>query len=308
MSQKRLKKCKWYNKALFPKTFDLKRNPSPIINFRFLNYILYFDSDMFSDHNDISNKEFRSMHDIYDHKRAGSVIYDKNKKCFKIKMQEKDLDDKQTHQISPQLNYYISWLQSMGNCKAINLIEILTKFKERNEDTIKKLIQNSVISYDVMSQANNRVFFIQTIDEKTKKYILEQPYLTRTSKIDLTNISTKPGLIEEEYNMDYVKLMGYHEESDMDELMTKFLGLDIQKSTYVKSSYNNILDFSQRLMKNFDFKDDSTKTTCYSFQEKFIMRDKNGEDGFKLQVDLYEERWYEDSSLYIKSYVTHLKV
>ena len=92
----------------------------------------------------------------------------------------------------------------------------------------------------------------------------------------------------------------------MDELMTKFLRLDIQKSIYVKSSYNNIIDFSQRNMKNF--KDDPKKTTCYSFQEKLIMKNKNGEDGFKLLLDIYEEMWYEDSSFFIKSYATCLKV
>ena len=98
MSIKRLKNCKWNNKKLYLTLFDLKRNPSPIKNFRFLNYVFYFDSDMFSDHNDITNKEFRSLHDIYDHKRAGSVIYDKNKKFFKINMQEKSVYDEQNPQ------------------------------------------------------------------------------------------------------------------------------------------------------------------------------------------------------------------
>ena len=195
----------------------------------------------------------------------------------------------------------------MGNSKAINVIEILTKLKKRNEDKIKKLTQEPRC-LGIMGETNNGIFFIQTIDEKTKKYILEQPCFTRTCKIDLMKINANTGLIEEEYNMDYVKLMGYDEESDMDELLTKFLRLDIQKSGYVKNFYNHILDVNQRFVENFNLKVNSTNSVCTSFQEKAIMRDKNGEDGSKFQVDIYEERWYEDSSLLIKSYATFSKV
>ena len=320
-SLRRLKKSKWNNKILVLKMLNLKRNPNPITEIRFLDYIFYLDSDMFFDTNHKTTKEFKIMADIYDYKKVTSVIFDQNKQCFIIKMQERDTEEERNFSNGTKFKYYIDWLQSMGNSKATNLIEILTKLKQSNEDSIKKIPQyasqysevvgifdnkKSEISLQKKSKINP-IFFIKMIDEKTKKYILEQPYLSRTFKMDLFNKTENSVLIEEEYSMDFVKKMGY-QESDMDELFLGFLRLNIQKFMYVKSAYNNILDICQRIMKKLNTKDDPTKTVYSVFSEKFISRDKYGDDAYEREIHVYEERWYENKSLYIKSYLVPYEI
>ena len=125
--------------------------------------------------------------------------------------------------------------------------------------------------------------------------------------MDLFNKTENSVLIEEEYSMDFVKKMGY-QESDMDELFLGFLRLNIQKFMYVKSAYNNILDICQRIMKKLNTKDDPTKTVYSVFSEKFISRDKYGDDAYEREIHVYEERWYENKSLYIKSYLVPYEI
>ena len=275
--------------------------PNPITEIRFFDYKFYLDSDMFLDINDNFTKEFRCMADIYDHKIAGSVHFDQHKKCFVIKMHEKDTEEERNFSNGTKFQYCIDWLKSMGNTKATNIIEILTKLKQSTEDHLKKIPQYASKYSEIMSKTDSPIFFIKSIDEKTKKYILEQPYISRTFMIDLYNPKGNPGIIAEEYSMDFVKMMGY-QESDMAEILFNFLRLNIQKSSYVANVYNHILAFSQRLMNKFDTKADPTKTDCFVFSEKVIIKDKYGSDAYERGISIYEERWFENRSLFIKSY------
>ena len=310
LSQKRVQKSKWYNKTLFITPILNGRNPNPITKFRYLEYVFYLDSDIFRDADDKIMKEFKSVHDIYDYKRASSVIFDKNNQCFIIKVHEKDEGNDSFNLI--QQNYYIDWLQSMGNSKAMNLIEILIRLKQYNEDHIKQIPQYAEKYSKIISKENSPKQMIKEIDEKTKKYILSQPCVTRLTKIDLFDKTENTGLIEEEYNMAFVKMLGYREESDMDELMAKFLKLDIQKSWYTKQSYNNIYDMNQRLFSNPNIKNksDPTKPATINdqkfegtiFNERFYVKNNNGDDAFEFRIVVYEEKWFQDKSLYKKSY------
>ena len=142
ISSRRLKKSKWNNKILVFKEFNLKRNPNPITEIRFLDYVFYLDSDMFLDTNYKTTKEFTGLpQTIYNHKRASSVIFDKKKQCFVINVHEKNTEDQQNFSSCTKFSYYLDWLQSMGNSKAIYLIDILVKLKQSSEDYIKKIPQ-----------------------------------------------------------------------------------------------------------------------------------------------------------------------
>ena len=109
------------------------------------------------------------------------------------------------------------------------------------------------------------------------------------------------GLIEEEYSMPFVNLLGYTV-SDMEELIIKFRNFDIQQSMYTKSYINNVLDTINKVRSGSNGSNLDKNTNYSKFLENLIVKDKFGNDAIKFKCQVWEERWFENDCLYKKSY------
>ena len=248
------------------------------------------------------NKEFNLMLNIYDDKRVSSVTYDKKKDGFVIRLCEKyfrqiyDLKE-YSDILYSELNYYIEWLKSLGSKKSMDYLNSLLNLKESFE------MNKSLIRYyrNKVENSDTSKVFVKQIDQDTLNYVYKGPYFNRISKVDLEGSNENSGLIQEEYSMSFLKMMGY-DYSDIDELLSKFMKNQIQHSFYTKSYVNNVSDvINKNCLNCFDLENGKILAPKPLF-ERFCLRNRYGEDCVEFRVNTWEQKWYENGSLFKASY------
>ena len=255
----------------------------------------------------MTNREFNLVLNVYDDKRVCSVTYDKKKDGFIIRMCEKHFSQINSRKYYLGLDYYIEWLKSLGNQASISYLDSLLKIKESFE------MSKSLIRFykDQVENSDTSKKFIKEIDQNTLNYIHKGPFFSRISKVDLQGSNENSGLIQEEYSMSFLKLMGY-DYSDTDQILSKFMKHEIQNSFYTKSFLNNVCDL---LPTSKNVCDSSNRCHVYGLDlekhkilapktltEHFCLRNKHGEDCVEFMLIIWEEKWYENGSLYKTSH------
>ena len=273
--KQRLKKHKWYGKKLqlMPIT-TIKREPNPIIQIRVLEYVFQLDRDVFH----LDNKHFKKFcvpQNIFEYKRATSVTFDKEKQLFIVKVEDKVPND--TNVNWPQFNYYVEWLKSLGDSRAVNFTNI-------QQDQLKSNESNK--SYAIKNFERSSKHMIKTIPKEKKDYLLSQAYLKRTTCIECFSASQNSSLVEESYSLGILKIFGY---SDIDMIFKKLASLQVQKSLY---------------MKGYVQSNDPVESHYYKFYENQIIRTKDNGDQAQWRIKILDvEKWFENGCLYTASYV-----
>ena len=215
LEKKRLKKLKWYAKILTLKPISNKSNPKLLQDIRFFEYGFPLDYSIFAVTSDKSSKLFKILGNLYDHKKALSVTFDKEKKQFSIESCEKFFSSKDLANYSFSIQkYYIEWLRNSGNAKALPFIESQLKFKDYHKNNKESELE----FFENEHKYKNDKFFIKTISKDDMEFIFKSPYMTRTHKRDLHGTNEDNGLVQEEFNMELCKLIGYQ---DTDKLYRK---------------------------------------------------------------------------------------
>ena len=291
LQEKRLKKLKKLNKKLFIVPLLLKNELNPIQRIRFLEYTFPLDSDIFIDlaSTDRADKEYAVCLDIYDYKVAQSVTYDTNKKVYTTNMHEKVLNHG-----SNEFGYYTKWLCSLGNQQANYLHEVLNVVMSENKKLYKQRHEKTENLFDSDMMERH---MIEELSAKTKKFILKMPYMSRTTLVEVDSTSENTGLIQEEYSMEYLKLLGY-KECEKDYISKELLKFNIQKSIKTKDFLASIYSlFSDKKSKV----EDSSQMNSDSNQD-LIMRCK-GKNAFNFSPMMWDEKWIELGKYYKKSYM-----
>lgn len=293
---KDLRKCKWHRRLLEIVPIKIKKELNPIPSFRFLSQNLYLDSDIFLASCDRNTKEFRLISDIYDYKRACSVMYDDERQVFDVKIHEKVNEANKTYN-NLTFNYYIDWLKSLGNSKALFLIDILLKLKNKYET------RTNQIEYSENAQiiGKNKLLIIKKLDDNIKKFIYQGPWITRTSKTAINDSKKESGLCAEEYSMSFLNQLGY-KKVDKDEIISNLVKLGIQTKWYTKNFYNNACDTFEKLISKTEHTSDPIKTNFTKFKN-FIIKNKFDEPAVEAEAFVWEELWYEDDFLFKKTYI-----
>ena len=291
LTKKRLSLSKWHNKILKLKPLCLKRYPNPINKIRYLEYTFLLDSNIFLDAEIHNLSEYSLCTDVFHYKRAGSVMYDKDKDLFRINLHNK-INETCNKKINNQhFKYYIDWLKSLGNSKAIDVVDSLIKLKESHEinkcnlEELKNKFGKKMITK----------IAIKTIDENTQNKVFKEAYLSRTFKFDFKKSDIGSGLIQEEYSMPFVNLLGYTV-SDMEEIISKLLRFEIQQSMYTTNNIQNVFDTINKIRNGINV------NTGHALVENLKIKDRFGNDAVKFRLHCWEERWFEEDCLIKKSY------
>ena len=292
-TKERLKNCKWNNKKLFLIALPISRLPNPIKFVRLCEYSLPLDSDIFTQFKDKNTREHVACHSQSDTKRVVSVTYDSDKKLYTAKYQEKvSLDQELFH--SAQQSYYIDFLTSLGNNKAMYMVEIVKKIKAKRKNM-------RISSYYDLAKSNgpNEQIILKSFDNKLRDQIKFLPCLTRLTRISTNNPKLEKGSIKEEFNMPFLELMGYTEQNK-DEIYRDLLNSKIQTSLYTKDTFEII----KGTFETSDLDKNVNNWESIQFHSGFeTLRDKYGNDTLEFQVKKLQENWIENDSHYKKSYL-----
>lgn len=287
LTSKRLKKIKWRKKK-----FKLApiRVLNPVLTIRFYEYNYPLDSSVFLNGSSNDQKKYSNFYDVSNFKRVGCTTYDKDRSSFITKLHEKVFYKENKYPYIMQHKYYVEWLKSLGNKKALQFVEVLEQIKMLRENTLKILLE--------YSGNNNSKVYLKQIPQNTLDWILGQPFISRTTKYEIVESSDESGLIEEEYNMELLKLMGF-DENDTNEILSKLLRFLIQKSIYTKDYFSlTTVNLLQIESPKFTIdRDDIDRNVL------FFLKDKNGNNPIQFKLTRFEEKWYESECLYKKSYL-----
>ena len=122
--------------------------------------------------------------------------------------------------------------------------------------------------------------------------------MSRTS-LAKTNDSSEYSLIEEEYSLKYLRLLGY-EEADKNEILRKLLRFEIQKAFRTRNFYNSIIHFFVEPKDVFN--DDIVELENIKPGGKLLLRGKD-ENIFTFLPTIWEENWSEQDRFYKKMYI-----
>ena len=203
---------------------------------RIIDICFPFDSDIFQDFPTLNTKNFECFTNIYEYKRASSVTYDKNKEVFTVKYHEKVFDGNFFDFNMKIYNYYMEWLTSLNNVKAVHLLKTLKSFKEAIKNEIFLITNNPLV--------NNKKI-IKEINQETMNFISKQPYLSKVENIEFFATSENTGLIEEEYNMAFLKMKGYNSK-DIETIISKLVKMEIQQELVTRDFYNMAISMLSR--------------------------------------------------------------
>ena len=289
--EERLKNCKWNNRKLFITPLKITQLPNPIKMVKFNEFSFPLDSDIFFDLKDKKTREHVAFHMKTDDKRVDSVTYDSNKKIFTAKYQEKVSLGQELFQ-NAQESYFKEFLTSLGSKKAMDMIETLKKFKASGE---RKYQMESQYSLTKPTGKEKRII-ISSVDKKYQEIIKILPCQHRL--VRLTNNSTEElGLIEEEFNMPFLNLMGYTEENK-GEIYKDLLNSKIQTSIYTK----DVFEIMQSIFDNTNLQLNRNNLDSIAHPGSYTLRDKHGNDVMKFRFKKLQENWIENGCRYKKSY------
>ena len=299
---KRLVKLKWYKRKVIQKPLSNKRNPRIMQEIRFFDYSFPLDSRIFADTFDNKSKKFNLPHNVYDHKRALSVTLDKEKSLFSIEVGEKVLSSKDLVDYSLSLqNYYIKWLRNSGNAKALPFIEIQLEHNGLDKNFANK--ESELAIYENIDLYKYDKFFLKKISKSDMEFISKSPYMTRTHKRNLLGTNQDNNLIQEEFNMELCKLIGY-QDTDVDEILSKSLRFDVQNSMYCKNFINGMCNLKEVRKQRYlsSYRNCQTDSTGSKILEKVYIRTKDKEKSIGCTIIAWKENWIENGCLYNKVY------
>ena len=127
---------------------------------------------------------------------------------------------------------------------------------------------------------------LEEIPEKTLKFIQKQRFVSRTTLVELDSSSENTGLIEEEYSMEFLKLLGY-KNCDKGEIFNKLLKFDIQRSYSTEDFLATIL---KTIFGKKKYDDESEEIKNRVVNQDLIVRGK-GENAFSFTPMMWEEKW-----------------
>ena len=292
---KKLKRSKLHGRKLIiaPLT-TIKKTINPVKNIRFQETSFPLDSIIFDNNPLKSEKQVSCFTDVYDYKRIESVSFDELRKVYVVKMHEKVYDPMlYKHGINMQ-NYYIDWLMSLGNQKAVDLsknLELMLQMHNNELSTVKSMIKN-----DCVDKLDDE------LDDCVNKRLENLPYKTRIVKYEKDVRNEYTGLVEEEYNLPYLKLIGY-DESQKDEIISKFLSFDIQRAFFIPDFYGAIKEFFEKQKKTSQL-----NLNKFFLEAKLIINGKEGNPFRKCKHNIFEEKWSNNGTIYKKNYYNPVEI
>lgn len=222
---------------------------------------------------------------------ATSVEYDEIGEVFTVKMREKIFDTNLYDYNLKLLNYYFDWLKSLGNSKAIMLIEIIKTFKIIAENDFNNLSSHSEST--VFSEDDGKQMLMH-IDSDKMESIGKYPYRTRTVKIEKLSSCDETGCIEENFSYSYLKMLGYE---NKDEIFSKLLKFEIQRCDRVRAFFDLI---EEQMVQN-------GRNDILLFQKLFLKTNDIVSDN-KYSAVIKTEKWYENGCLYQKQHCNILSL
>ena len=287
-TKSRLKKSKLLNKKLYLVPTVICKGINPIKHVRYFDYYFPLDSRIFDEFTLRKNQNEHAFFDISDHKRVTSVIYDNDEKEFTSNFHFK-IAHKQISDFYQKIkDYYIDWLKSLGNKKALKFVEALENIeKSRTIDTEKQKILDT-------EQHGTDKIFISHIDKQIKDYQRGQPVVIRLTKIVIDNNCEEKDQIQETLNQPFFKLIGYKEE-DKDQILKNLLDNFIQKGVTTQDPYD-ILDTMLTRKKK------SNSDASSNHDGFHVIKRKNGNGQIEFKTKAFKEKWYQEGAMYTKTY------
>ena len=292
--KKRLACLKWTNKKLKLIPMTISRLPNPMKKVILGNYTFPLDSTIFTDYINDKTQEYSSFCNVSDLKRVKSAIYDSNISVF-IAQYHDTIDSKQQNLfIGQQKNYYLEWLDSLGNLKAKETIEILNRMAQAE----LKDQENCSYYTSIVPKTHEEKIVLSSIDEKTLEWIKNRAYTSRFRKISHNESSVESG-IEVVYSMAYLNLLGYYE-LDKDIILHNLLGSTIQNSLYTKQWFN-----SSQCCDDFRNSKVEDKLWLEDINNRFLLKDRYGEFS-EYKILVFDEKYFEKGFLFRKTYLVHI--
>ena len=122
-------------------------------------------------------------------------MYDDERQVFDVKIHEKVHEAYKIYN-NFTFNYYIDWLKSLGNKKALFLIEILLKLKIKYETKTNNVRYSEIAGKDKL--------MINKLDDNVRSFVYQGPWITRTTKTAINDSKKESGLCAEEYSMSFL--------------------------------------------------------------------------------------------------------
>lgn len=191
LALKRILNSKLNGKKLFLTPFFPSNSIKVIKSIRFLDFVFPLNAEIFQCYGNEKSKEFITCCNIYEYKRASSVIYNKNKQSFIIKMHEKVFDKVSYSTNLRRMNYYLTWLHSLNNKRAYHLMEDLKELVKAHENKIRSF--NAYFHKSRFQVANDQKVIIKELDQYTRDFVSKHPHFIRTHSEEIFPTSEKTG-------------------------------------------------------------------------------------------------------------------
>lgn len=288
--KRRLNKSKHFNKKLklFPVT--IKRNPSIKKSMRFYEHSYPLDSSIFKNQSCDVYHCLNNFLGLSDFNSIFSVDYCEDNKTYKCNIIERVQPQNKEFYDEQERNYYIEWLRSLGDKRALDFIGVLEAITESKKEQEK---QNLTLNQELP----NSKIMLKELTKEELDYIYTKPHSIKTTILQSSETGVATSGFVQEYSMSLLMLQGYTEEQ-RDEVLCKLLHNLV---------YNSILfeDFihatTNLLLKNKhpNLKKDITDPIN---DKMFILKDRFDQHAYRFNMQLFGERWFENGNQISKSY------
>lgn len=181
---------KYKMKHLQKKSFGLKyintiiKDINPMKDVRLCDYVFPLDS---SPQKDSSSCEQCASYGLFRIKRASELNYDIKEELYTAKMEERFVWNK-TNDLN-SLNYYVEWLESLGDYRANDLKKGITKYMNnvyKNSCQTDQVIYKKE-NYSLEKFDKEQRFYMTKQSDETIKFIKERPFCYKKTKMNNEN-------------------------------------------------------------------------------------------------------------------------
>ena len=200
--KRRLNKSKHFNKKLklFPLT--LKRYPTPMKRIRFFEHSYPLDSSIFKNKSCDDYYTINSFLGLSDFNRIDSVVYCENTQTYTFNVVEKAQPQNKHKYEEQERNYYIEWLRSLGDKRALDFIGVLETITENKEDQEKQKLE---LSQKLLNSGNSRIV-LKELSKETLDHIYSKPHIIKTTNLVFSASNVATGGFVQEISFSLIKL------------------------------------------------------------------------------------------------------
>lgn len=164
-------------------TTNIIKDLNPLKNVRIGDYVFPLDSSVLSTSN---TKDVAVLYNFFHIKKAVDLTYKSKNSMYTIRLEERFQDYENLKGLNT-LEYFIEWLNSLGDMYAIKLSQSVELFMKNlyKSDHITSLIIQSKGAAKIKS--SQKLYLTTQLSEQTIQFMSQMPLLIRYHKVDISS-------------------------------------------------------------------------------------------------------------------------